>query len=58
MPFNMGAERIDPPDDFMPRYDWEYPVWQLAIHNMEIGPADAARFHADPKFAWAGDRIG
>jgi hypothetical protein len=54
----MGTERIDTPDDFMPRNDWEFRVRQLAIHNMEICPADATSLHPDPKLARTGDRIG
>jgi len=42
----------------MSRYDWENLVRQLAIHNMEIGPADAASFHPDPEFARPGTGSG
>ena len=56
--FDVRAERIDSPDDFMARNDRELRVRQLAIDNMEIGPADAACFHPDPKLARAGDGIG
>ena len=55
---HMGAERIDTPDDFMPRNDGEFRVWQLAIHDVEIGPADAASLHPHAQLARAGDGIG
>jgi len=41
----------------MSRYDWENLVRQLAIHNMEIGPADAAA-STRTGVRQAGDRIG
>jgi hypothetical protein len=55
---HVRAERIDAPDDLMPWNDRELRVWQFAINDVEIGPADAASLDPDPKLARAGNGIG
>jgi hypothetical protein len=41
--FDIGSDRIDPPDDFVTRDDRDLWVRQFAIDDMQIRPANATR---------------
>ena len=44
-----GAQAIDPADDLVAGDDRQLGIWQLAVDDMEIRPADSTSFdpHAD-----------
>ncbi len=50
-------------DDFVPRHQWQFWIWQLAVHHVQIRPADGARGDSSPRpasppaLAWAGQPI-
>ena len=46
-PFHVGSDRIDAADDLVARDDRHNRVWQFAIDDMQVRPADATRGHLD-----------
>ena len=54
---NTGAQRFNPADDFMPGNDRVGDIRQFAVHDMQIGPADAARAYLDADLARPRNRI-
>ena len=54
---NAGAQCFNPADDFMPGNDGVWDIRQFAVHDMQIGPAHAARAYLDADLARPGDRI-
>src|SRR6185437_1155532 len=53
-----GAEASDDADDLVAGYQRQRRVGQLAVDDVEVGPADAARLDPDEELARAGNRIG
>jgi hypothetical protein len=50
------AERLDDADDLVSDYAWKGWVRQFAIHDVQVGAADAACVHAQQHFAGRGPR--
>jgi hypothetical protein len=42
---DVGSDLLDTPDDFVTRNDWQRGFRQISIHDMQVGPAHAARQH-------------
>jgi hypothetical protein len=57
-PVHARPDGIDPTDDFMTGNDRQFWVRQLAIHDVQVGPADAARGHAHADLTGSGRTIG
>ena len=57
-PADVGADRIDPPDNLMPGNDRHLRIWQFPVDDMEIGAADAAGAHAHANLSGARLWIG
>ena len=49
------SQRIDVPDDFVARHDWQHSKRQISINDVEIGAANSACADPDPHLIWAGD---
>jgi hypothetical protein len=49
-----SPERVDPTNDLVTRDDRHPRVGQLAIDDMQVRTADAARGHSNPNFARTG----
>ena len=57
-PRDVRAQRGDGAHDFMARDDGGARVRQLAVHDVQVGAADAARVDAHQHLAGAGNRVG
>ena len=49
---------VNPPDDLVARDDRQDWVWQLAVNDVQVRPANAAGKDLDPDFAWPRLTIG
>ena len=57
-PVHPGPERLHPPDDLVPEHERQLGVRQLAVRDVEVGPADAARRDRHEDLAGPGARLG
>ena len=51
---DIRADRVDPANDLVTGDDRQHGVWQLAVDDVQIGPAYAAGQHLHPDLARAG----